>query len=148
MDAQQLIKSLDTQQLTIEATALMIWEIGAVSDAESVAKFMYRGGPFPPRMSVSKPEREDQRPEKKYWEFVRDEMHAFLCTKDKRYAELWKRINALEKNAKTTLAPVIAAFLGQLIGAPATLLTGFVAVCLYAAAKLGTEAYCQYATQR
>jgi hypothetical protein len=127
VNAQELVESLDMQQLKVEVSALMAWEIGIVNDAEGVAQFMYRGGPFPPQASARGPRGEDLRPEKKYWEFVRDEMHIFLCTDDKRYRELWKRINALEKNAKTSLVTVIAAFLGQLIGAPATLLAGFVA---------------------
>jgi hypothetical protein len=148
VNIQELVESLDLQQLTLEATALMAWEMGVVNDEESVAQFMYYGGPFPPQASARRgPIHEDRRPAKKYWEFVRDEMRIFLCTDDKRYRELWKRINALEKNAKTSLVPVIAAFLGQQIGAPATLLAGFVAVCLYAAAKLGTYAYCCYVTQ-
>ena len=147
VNAQKLIASLDSKQLAAEATALMAWETGAVTDAESVAKFMYRGGPLLPQAAIRRPGHHDLRPEKKYWDFVRDEMHAFLCTDDQRYHELWQRINALEKNARSTLIPVIAAFLGQFVGAPATLLAGFVTVCLYAAAKLGTAAYCKYTSK-
>jgi hypothetical protein len=78
---------------------------------------------------------------------VKEEMGVFLCKDDKRYRELWKRIAAQEKKSTTALVGVIAAFLGQVVGAPATLLAGFVAVCLYAVAKLGKEAYCRYINQ-
>ena len=149
MDAQSLLEAVDTTELTYEATALVAWEIGAVSNAEDVAQFMYQGGPFPPQTSAKKvPPVEDRRPEKKYWQFVKQEMHAFLCTDDKRYRELWRQINALQKKSTTALVGVIATFLGASIGAPATLLAGFVAVCLYAAVKLGKEAYCSYVAQR
>ncbi len=74
-------------------------------------------------------------------------MYLFLCKDDKRYRELWKRIAALEKKSTGAIVGIVAAFLGQIIGAPATLLAGFVAVCIYGAAKLGKEAYCRYLSQ-
>ena len=149
MDRQSLLQSIDPQELTYEASALMAWEMGAVSNADDVAQFMYRGGPFPPQASATRvPPSSDPRPERKYWEFVKHEMHAFLCTDDKRYRKLWKQITELQKKSTTALVGVIATFLGASIGAPATLLAGFVAVCLYAAVKLGKEAYCSYAASR
>jgi hypothetical protein len=65
-------------------------------------------------------------------------MRIFLCTDDARYEPLWKRITNLEKRNTSAVVGVIAAFLGQIVGAPATLLAGF-AVCLYGTAKLGKE---------
>jgi hypothetical protein len=73
-------------------------------------------------------------------------MRIFLCTDDARYEPLWKRITNLEKRNTSAVVGVIAAFLGQIVGAPATLLAGF-AVCLYGAAKLGKEAYCRHVSQ-
>jgi hypothetical protein len=115
---------------------------------DDVAQFMYRGGPLSPRAATRPPPTEDKRPEKKYWEFVKEEMGVFLCKDDKGYPELWKRITALEQKSTTVLVGVIAASLGQAIGAPPTLLAGFVAVCLYGFAKLGKETYCRYLNQR
>lgn len=147
MDAQALIQMLDPQELTYEAPALIVWEIGVASNADDVAMFLYHGGPFPPQASLRKPTGEDPRPDQKYWHFVKTEMHAFLCTEDKRYRELWKQIEALQKKSTTALVGIIAAFLGANIGAAATLLSGFVAVCLYAVIKVGKEAYCSYTGQ-
>jgi hypothetical protein len=144
VNSQSLLAELDTADLTLEAPPLFAWELGAVSNAEDVAKFMYRGGAFPPQASARREPREDARPDKKYWDFVKTEMNAFLCTDDKRYKELWKQIASVQKKSGTAVVGLIAAFLGQLIGAPATLLSGFVAVCLYAAVKIGKEAYCRY----
>lgn len=146
MDAQLLIKTLDGDELKEQATELVMWEIGVLSSAEDVAQFMYRGGPFPPQASAGKLSFEDKRPEKKYWLFVKKEIFVFLCTDDKRYRHLWKKINALENKSTTALVGVIATFLGNSLGVPATLLAGFVAVCLYSFVKVGKEAYCQYAT--
>jgi len=147
MDAHMLLQALDPAELIYEATPLIAWDIGAVSNEEDVAKFMYRGGPFSPQASVKRSLTKDRRPDQKYWYFVKKEMHAFLCTNDKRYCELWKQINALLKKSTTAIVGVIATFLGASIGAPATLLAGFIAVCLYAAIKLGKEAYCSYVAQ-
>ena len=147
VDTKSLIDAVDPDELTVEAPTLIAWKLGMVNDMEGVAQFMYRGGPFSPQASTRRPPIEDKRPDKRYWEFVKEEMGVFLCKDDKRYRELWKRIATLEKKSTTALVGVIAAFLGQVIGAPATLLAGFVAVCLYAVAKLGKEAYCRYVNQ-
>lgn len=147
MDPQALLQSLNTADLTIEATALIAWDIGAVANAEEVANFMYRGGRLPPQASTRPPPSEDRRPDRKYWEFVKTEMHTFLCTDDKKYRSLWTQITELQKKSTTAIVGLIATFLAASVGATATLLSGFVAVCLYAALKVGKEAYCSYASK-
>ena len=147
MDVQSLLQTLDPNELTYEASALTAWDMGAVSNAEDVARFMCRGGPFPPQASAKGRITEDRRPEQKYWYFVKKEMYAFLCTDDKRYKELWRQIDALQKTSTTAIVGVMATFLGASIGAPATLLAGFISVCLYAAIKLGKEAFCSYSAK-
>ena len=145
MDMLSLLTFVEAEELEYEAPSLYMWKLGAVSDAEGVAQFMYLGGPIPPQASASRrPPPEDPRPEKKYWEFVGTEMRTFLCTDDKRYRALCKQIEELKKKSTTAIVGVIAAYLGASIGVAATLISGFVAVCLYAALKVGKEAYCQY----
>jgi hypothetical protein len=145
VDTPSLLEAVEAEELLYEAPSLYAWQLGAVSNAEGVAQFMYRGGPFPPQASASrKPPPEDPRPEKRYWEFVKTEMQTFLCTDDKRYKSLWKQIEELKKRSTTAIVGVIAAYLGASIGVAATLLSGFVAVCLYAVIKVGKEAYCNY----
>ena len=144
MNTSDLLANLDAGELTYEATALIAWEIGAASSQEEVASYMYRGGLFPPQASTKPPNTDDRRPDRKYWDFVKSEIRIFLCTDAKKYRQLWKQINDLQKKSTTAIVGLIAAFLGQLIGAPATLVSGFVAVCLYAALKLGKEAYCSF----
>lgn len=147
MDTHALIEQVNLAELMVDAPPLIAWKLGIVEDEDSVAQFMYYGGPASPRASAGGPSGEDRRPDKSYWQAVKKEMHLFLCTSDKRYTELWKRIDALENKGTTALVGVIATFLGASIGAPATLLAGFVAVCLYGAAKLGKEAYCRYTAE-
>lgn len=153
MDTSALLNCLDRNELTYEATSLITWEIGAANNIDSVAKFMYKGGPFPPQAALKPPRRillseEDQRPEKKYWEFVKEEMATFLCTSDERYKELWKRIDALENKSTTALVAIISAYIGEKLGVEAALLAGFVAVCLYGAIKIGKEALCRYLNEQ
>lgn len=144
MDTQALLSGIDLGELTATAPPLVAWKLGLVENEDQVAAFMYRGGPVSPQASAGRNLGEDRRPDKSYWEAVKTEMHLFLCTGDKRYRELWKRIDALEGKGTAALVAVIATFLGSTIGAPATLIAGFVAVCLYGIAKLGKEAYCRY----
>ncbi len=145
MNTQTLVAQINPSELMVAAPNLIAWKFGLVEDEEGVAAFMYRGGPVSPQAAVEDTGGEDRRPEKSYWDAVKTEMHAFLCTNDERYAGLWKRVEELEGKGTTTLVGVIATFLGSIIGAPATLIAGFVAVCLYGIAKLGKEAYCRYA---
>ena len=148
MNTQSLLSEIDLGELTASAPPLIAWKLGLVQSEDEVAAFMYYGGPASPRASVGGTPGEDRRPDRSYWEAVKTEMHHFLCTNDKRYREIWKRIDALEGKGTTALVGVIATSLGATIGAPATLIASFVAVCLYGVAKLGKEAYCRSANQR
>ena len=145
MDASELLACLDKDELTNEATSLIAWEIGAADNVDSVAKFMYWGGPYPPQAALRPPRHirlseDDHRPDKRYWSLVKEEMTIFLCASDKKYKELWRRIDALEKKNTTAIVALISAYLGEMFGVPATILAGFVAVCLYGAIKIGKEA--------
>ncbi|NMM88609.1 hypothetical protein B2J88_30400 [Rhodococcus sp. SRB_17] len=148
VSTQSLLSEIDLSELTATAPPLIAWKLGLVHTEDEVAAFMYHGGPVSPQASTSGPHGEDRRPDKTYWDAVKTEMHLFLCTDDKRYRELWKRIAALEGKGTTALVGVIATFLGASLGVATTLIAGFVAVCLYGVAKLGKEAYCSYAHQR
>ena len=146
MDAQSLIQDLNPILLTAEASALVLWEMGVTDDPEKIVQFMYQGGPVPPQMSAKRtpPTGPDPRPDRKYWEYVKSEIRTFLCADDKKYKPLWKELESLGKQSTTVVVGVVATFLSQSLGVAATLLTGFVAVCLYTALKLGKEAYCKY----
>lgn len=144
MDTKALLAKIDLGELTATAPPLIAWKLGLVDNEDEVAAFMYHGGTVSPQASTGGKLDKDRRPDKSYWEAVKTEMHLFLCTDDKRYRELWKRIEALEGKGTTALVGVIATFLGAMVGAPATLIAGFVAVCLYGVAKVGKEAYCRY----
>ena len=146
MDTKALLSGIDLGELTAAAPPLVAWKLGLVENEDQAAAFMYRGGPVSPQASAGGKPGEDRRPDKSYWAAVKTEMHLFLCTGDKRYRDLWKRIDALEGKGTTALVGVIATFLGATLGAPATLVAGFVAVCLHGIAKLGKEAYCRYST--
>ena len=150
MDSTALLEQLDSTELTYHATALIAWEIGAVSDMESVAQFMYRGGPSLPQASARSPRHiklseDDPRPDKKYWDLVKEELTVFLCTNDKKYKELWSRINALENKGTGGIILVVSGYLGEKFGLQASVFAGFVAVIFYGALKVGKEAYCRMA---
>lgn len=153
MTASELLSELSGSELVAEATALTVWEIGAVSDMDAVARFMYRGGPYPPQASTRPPRHfqlsdDDHRLDKKYWEAVKVELTTFLCTNDKKYKELWARIDGLKSKGTNAIVLVIAGYLGEKFGLQATLLAGFVAVFFYGVLKVGKEAYCRVALKQ
>ena len=151
MQPTDLLAHLNTSDLALEATPLMLWELGAATGMDEVARFMYRGGPLPPQASAKRPKEDllylltDERPERKYWEMVKAELTTFLCTNDKKYRELWSRINALEGKGTSAIVLVVSGYLGERFGLQASLLAGFVAVFFYGVIKVGKEAYCRLA---
>jgi hypothetical protein len=149
MNSTDLVAALNPADLTYEASALIAWEIGIVGDMDSVAQFMCKGGPWPPQASVKHPHRiqlseDDPRPQKRYWEMVKEELTVFLCTNDKKYKELWSRIGALENKGTRAIVLIISGYLGEKFGLQASLLAGFVAVFFFGVIKIGKEAYCRY----
>lgn len=153
MTSGDFLAYLNPTELTLEATALMAWEIGAVGSMDEVAQFMYRGGPWPPQASARVPRHfklseDDPRPEKKYWAMVKEELTTFLCTNDKKYKELWSRINSLESKGTSAVVLVVSGYLGEKFGLQASLLAGFVAVFFYGILKIGKESYCRMVSPR
>ena len=145
VDGNLLIEKIDLDELMVEVPPLIALEHGCVDSIDGVAQFMYRGGPSPPQASVQRRSSgQDHRPEKKYWDFVKEEMGVFLCENAERYRELWGQIMALKDKSTGALVGLLAAFFAQIVGVPSALLAGFVAVCLYAIGKFGKEAYCHY----
>ena len=149
MNSDDLLEKLNTTELIYEATALVLWDIDPNQTVDSIAKYMYKGGVWPPQNSIElprhiKPSQDDNRPDKKYWVLVKEELTAFLCTNDKRYKELWSRIEKLEKTSTSAVVLVVSAYLGERFGVQAAVLAGFVAVIFYGAIKIGKEAYCRY----
>ena len=139
--------SIQDSELIAEAPPLIAWKIGAVNSPDEVAAFMYRGGPTSPTASVAKPGTPDRRPDRRYWDYVKSEMRAFLCGDETRYKDLWTQIHALKDKSGAAVVGLIATYLGASLGAATTLLTGFVAVCLYAFIKIGKEAYCRFSEE-
>lgn len=150
MDTDELLSHLNLSELVVEATPLVAWEIGVVGDMDSVARFMCRGGPWPPQASIKPPRHfklseDDSRPDKKYWEMVKQELTIFLCGNDKKYKGLWSRINALERKGTSAIVLLVSGYLGEQFGLQASLLAGFVALFFYGILKIGKEAYCRLA---
>lgn len=146
MDAEALLTVLDKDQLVYEASPLVAWDLGTAETIDDVAEYMYRGGRYLPQASVKPPQvlGPDQRPPKKYWDCVKSEFLVFLCSSDKKYSELWNRLGKIENQGTTAIVGVISAYMGDKLGIEAGVASGFVAVCLYGALKIGKEALCKY----
>ena len=145
MNAQSLFEMIKANELELEAPALFSWKFNENSNMEEVASFMYKGGRLPPQNSAfGSPPEKDNRPEKRYWEYVKKEMHTFLCTDNEYYKELWAKIDDLGEKSTKPIVAIISATIGSTIGVTGTIISGFVAVILYATLKIGKKACCEY----
>lgn len=145
-----LLANLQANELVVEATPLVMWDLGIVENMDDIAQFLWKGGPRPPIASAGPPKEMmglivDERPDKTYWQMVKAEMTTFLCTNDKKYKELWSRVNALETKGTSAIVLLVSGYLGEKFGLQASLLAGFVAVFFYGVLKVGKEAYCRLA---
>lgn len=153
MNIADLLADLEPNGLVIEAAPLVMWEIGTINNMDDIAQFLWRGGPQPPQASARPPKETmtfiiDERPDKKYWQMVKEELTTFLCTNDKKYKKLWSRINTLEIKETNTIVLLISGYLGEKFGLQASLLAGFVAVFFYGVIKIGKESYCRLALSK
>jgi hypothetical protein len=150
MHITELLADLELNDLVLEATPLVMWDLGVIDNMDDIAQFLWRGGPRPPQASA-RPHKDtialivDERPDKKYWQMVKEELTAFLCSNDKKYKELWSRINALESKGTSSIVLLVSGYLGEKFGLQASLLAGFVAVFFYGVLKISKEAYCRLA---
>jgi len=87
----------------------------------------------------------DHLPPKEWWPKVKEEFHVFLCTDDKKYDDLRKKLKSSASATSTTILTSIAAAIGSTLGFEAGAIVGLVALCLYALLKMGKEAYCAIA---
>lgn len=153
MHTPDLLADLNANDLVLEATPLAMWDLGVIDNMDDIARFLWKGGPRPPQASARPPKGTmglivDDRPDKKYWQMVKEELTAFLCSNDKKYKELWSRINALESKGTSAIVLLVSGYLGEKFGLQASLLAGFVAVFFYGVLKVGKEAYCRLALSK
>lgn len=76
------------------------------------------------------------------WRRVKTEMNLLLCTKDKKYAMLRKKLSKESGNTHTAVVGLIAAAVGAQLGLVAGLLVPLIALLLVVMLKVGKEAYC------
>lgn len=148
MQTSDFLDDLKLNDLVLEATPLVMWDLGVFGNMDDIAEFLWKNGPTPPQASARRPKDTiglivDQRPDKKYWKMVKEELTSFLCSNDKKYKELWSRINSLESKGTSAIVLFVSGYLGEKFGLQASLLAGFVAVFFYGILKIGKEAYCR-----
>jgi len=93
--------------------------------------------------SIPQPSGSTGPPPPPYWESLKDEFRIFLCTDDKKYANLRKEIKNRGGESQLALCSMIAAAMAGYIGVAAGVLVPFCALCVMAALKVGTQAFCR-----
>lgn len=79
---------------------------------------------------------------RKYWASVKHEIELLICTKDKKYTELRKKLSVAVKHSEVSAVAMISATLASILGVAVGVISGLVAVVLFAIVKIGTNAYC------
>jgi hypothetical protein len=82
-------------------------------------------------------------PKSGYIARVKRELNILLCTNDKKYAELRKKLTAIK--SQNAIVAAIAAAIGAIIGLSAAVIMPFVAIILMTLLQVGLNAYCSVA---
>jgi len=78
-----------------------------------------------------------------FWRSFKAEFRDFLCTKNKKYEDLRKRLAAGGRQTQLALVSMVSAGLSAHVGIAAGLITPICALCLLAVLKMGNEAFCR-----
>lgn len=78
----------------------------------------------------------------KYWQAVKNEIRLLICTKDKKYSELRKQLHDAAKHTKAPIVAMISATLAGSMGVAVGIISGLVAVAIFAIVQIGVNVYC------
>jgi hypothetical protein len=81
------------------------------------------------------------------WRNFKKELRVLLCTDDREYAEVRKKIKDASKVTNTVIIPTIAAEVGHKIGVAAGVLTPFVALALLSIARIAKQMWCKASSE-
>ena len=79
---------------------------------------------------------------KEYSSNVRREIHMLVCTRDRKYSGVRRKLDSLGSKGGQTVLAIVSASVGQALGVAAGAISGLVAVALFAVLKVGVNAYC------
>jgi len=85
---------------------------------------------------------------KTYWESVKKEIFTLLCTKDKKYSEIRKRLEIGTGITTIYVLSTISVWLSNLLSAQFNLIAPLVATVLYAVTQIGVSAWCELEKKR
>lgn len=77
-----------------------------------------------------------------FWDSVKSEMILFICTSDKKYADVKKKLKSAGKHSEIALVSMIAAAVAASVGVAVATLVPVCALILSAAVRVGTGAFC------
>ena len=139
------LSELDSMELQIMAPQLFVME-----EPEDAALYLYREGLTSPIGGLIDEEVYKQRaklelesrPPKKYWEYLKQEVHILICTDNPKYEDLRKKLIDVHGDGTKYIVGLVTGAIGVALGIEAGALTAMCAVILHAAVKIGKEAYC------
>jgi hypothetical protein len=78
-----------------------------------------------------------------YWSQVCREFRKLVCTKDRKYAAVRRKVDSAGDSAATLIVGTVSAAVAGELGTTPGLLTPFCMLCLLCLAKVGKEAFCE-----
>ena len=149
------IEKVKPIELLIEAPMCQLLDTDDKFTIDDVASLMVKDAPqFFAMLKSKENERlakelhkktQENLPPKEWWPKVKYEFHVFLCTDDKKYENLRKKLADSGSATSTTILSAISAAIGSSLGFEAGAIIGLMAVCIYGLIKIGKEAYCDIA---
>ncbi len=79
----------------------------------------------------------------KYWDNLKREMQIFLCTDDKKFADIKSKLARASTKSETAIVSLVAAGVAGSLGVAAGALVPVCALLLLVVVKVGKEAFCQ-----
>lgn len=77
-----------------------------------------------------------------YWAQLKAEIRILVCTREKKYEQLRKKLANSADKSQMTVVSLIAAAMATQFGVAAGVLVPFCALCLVVLVRIGKEAYC------
>ena len=77
-----------------------------------------------------------------YWNELKREMVIILCTEDRKYINLRRKLKDSANKFQTTIVSTISAAMASQFGVVAGVIVPFISLCLIVLARAGKEAFC------
>jgi hypothetical protein len=139
------LEQLSEKQLIKELPAATQRSLKGCKSTKDINGFAIRAVPLDIMSLAPEGTRPDYSPN--FWSNFKHEMYVLICTNDRKYAALRKKLAQKARNANTVVVSTIASAFAAKLGFVAGALVPLVAFCLVMVLRVGKETWCTSFTQ-